>query len=593
MSVILTESGKATYLKKILADVNSQLGENRKKSAALFLDSAKGDMQALANTGVFLYLGGYQQEGIWCLAHAAAAKPADDNILNNLTGIMVNMGAAPRALPLARYLASKYPKNTTVMNNLGQAWYALDELMRAKRVFDTVMLYAVYHPEANVTRAAIAEGEGKQEEAAAYISKSLKGAYNPEVEDYARKKGMKIDYGNVLYKRRPFPGEYINPMDFRPPPQCTNVNFAAELEAEWEAWGVQVSTATQKIEAHIEAGSANYNKMMEAFASNKRIPGIPNGGYYNRAAHNYRIFLQEFGELQADAQLYFDHQYSSLEQSIDSSVEAAYAKLLAKYPRGEGQGANTEALCRERTAIKNTYLERMAALNDDFNDRFSEPLRRLCIELMYWSQFLPEPMELREMKYYSHALFALNPLQMRSKFEYPCDKPEKIRKNKDPFDIPEPYCPFSFKFKVTVVKLTGDCSKFEMEFNAPGNILLAYERDFTNRRTTLAMGVGFDIEVNGFAGKADQVGFIEDAIPQLINGSGSGVGGKVQAFVEFGPKGEMSDLGIRAEGSVEGAWSEKGDLKIGGKLGVNSGVQITGSEAAQPIVDYLNGNITN
>ena len=146
---------------------------------------------------------------------------------------------------------------------------------------------------------------------------------------------------------------------------------------------------------------------------------------------------------------------------------------------------------------------------------------------------------------------------------------------------------------MTVVKLTGDCSKFEMEFSVPGGVLIGYERDFINRKTTLALGVGIDVEVEGFAGKGDPVGFIEDAIPQLVNISGAGAGGKMQGFIEIGPSGEISDIGIRAEGSVEGAWTEKGDVKINGKMGVNSGVQITGSEAAQPIVDYLNGNISN
>ena len=593
MSLVLSESNKTAYLKKLYTDIQARMPAEKKKSMALLLDSAAGDMQALANTGVFLFLGGYQPEGLWCLAHAASVKPNDDNILNNLTGIMINMGAAPRALPLARYLASKYPRNTTVMNNLGQAWYALDELMRAKQVLDTVMLYAVYHPEANATRAAIAEREGKQEEAAAFINKSLKGAYNPGTDDYARKKGMKIDYPNVLNKKRPFPGEYINPLDFRPPPQCTNVRFAAELKSEWDAWSEQVQKATQKINAYTAASSANLARMTETFKPGARNPGIPYGAFYARASETYKSFLQEYGELQEEAVAYAGNQYLREEHSIDSAAESASKNQAAKYTDGEGSNIDEEAYCRELEANSNTYLERMAALNDDFNSRFSEPLRRLSIELMYWSQFLPEPMELREMKYYNHAQFAVAPLQMHSKFAYPCEKTEKEKKIKEPFDIPEPFCPFSFKFKVTVVKLTGDCSKFEMEFNVPGGVLIGYERDFINRKTTLALGVGLDVEVEKFAQKGDPTGFIEDAIPQLIEGSGAGAGAKVQAFIEFGPGGEMSDIGMRAEGSVEGAWTEKGDIKINGKIGVNSGVQITGSEAVQPVVDYLNGNISN
>ena len=77
-----------------------------------------------------------------------------------------------------------------------------------------------------------------------------------------------------------------------------------------------------------------------------------------------------------------------------------------------------------------------------------------------------------------------------------------------------------------------------------------------------------------------------DTNMSLASGNGK------QYIIYFSAGKGTSDLYI-AEGSIEGAWTEQGDLKINGKLGVNSGVQITGSQAAQPIVDYLNGNISN
>jgi len=593
MAVNITTTNRQAYLKKILSDIESRLSPEQKNTGKLVLDSAQGNMVMLANTGVFLYLKGLLNEGLWCLAYAAAAEPGNDNIVNNLTGIMINAGAVPRALPLARYLASKYPKNTTVMNNLGQAWYALDEMMKSKQVLDTVMLYAVYHPEANATRGAIAEREGKQEEAANFISKSLKGAYNPDVEEFAKKKGLKIDYSNVLYRKRPFPGEYINPLDFRPPPQCTNVDQAAALEAEWEAWNVQVKKASGKIGANLNASSANYTKMSTDLARNHNAPAVPFGSFFKKAALTYKVFLDEYTALSEEAVNYHQTNYKKEEASIDSAHEKAIVKLLEKYPVGEGQRTNWNSYCLALNAVNNHYLEQKAALNDNFNNRFSEPLRRLSIELMYWSQFLPEPMEMREMKYYGHAGFAVNPLQMHAIFEYPCEKPPKPNKSRDSLDIPEPYCPIAFKFKFTVVKLTGDCSKFEIEVNLAKALLIGIERDFLNRKTTLAFGAGADVEIEAFGQKGDNVGFVEDAIPQLIEFSGAGAGGKVQAFIEIDSKGEVSDIGIRSEASLEGAWTEKGDIKIGGKMGVNSGVQITGSDAVQPVVQYLNGNISN
>jgi hypothetical protein len=119
--------------------------------------------------------------------------------------------------------------------------------------------YNIYLNEPN--RAAIAERERKNGEAAEFIMKSLKGACNPAVEEFARKKGIKLDWGNIINRIRQINTDYINAEDFRPPPQCKDVLEASRLQAEWEAHNLAIKQVQNQISASLSASTKNYETM--------------------------------------------------------------------------------------------------------------------------------------------------------------------------------------------------------------------------------------------------------------------------------------------------------------------------------------------
>lgn len=595
LNISMTTANRQEILKKLLYDIQKQLSPAQLQETEKWLRSVNNNAIELADLGVMLYYKGMVAESFWCLAQAASFKPDNDYILNNLTGILNLGGAAPRSLPILRYLAKKYPTNSTVLNNLGQAWFAMGEWERSKSVLDSCLRISPNHPQANYTRAAIAEKESKNAEAAAYIQKSLKGAYNNETENLARKKSIKIDWANSINRNHPTDAAYISPLKFIPPPQCTNVLLAAETEGRWKAWAEAVGQVLNQINGGLAEASTNYEKALSAFEKNKQMaPAIPNGIMQQKAAILYKIYLDKYAVIMRDANEYLQIKYEKEKASFEADLEAAHERIQKKYAAmsGEGKGDFSGQQCSEINQASNLYLQKMAALNNNFNNRFSEPARMLQIELMYWSLLLPEPQHLREMKYYQHAMFAVQPLQMPSEIVYPCGVDENPVKSTHETDEVMPYCPISFKFKIKFVKVTGDCGKFELELEA-GGLVGGFERDFINKKSTIAFGVGASLDLeNKDAGGISQNVKVPGIIPEFVDISGGGVGVKLQGFVEIGPNGVISDGGIRMEGSIEGPLTDKGDIKIGGKMGVNSGVQVTTSQAVDDIAQNINELIT-
>jgi hypothetical protein len=508
-------------------------------------------------------------------------KPNADYILSNLTGIMNLADAELRALPILRLLKDRHPNNTTILNNLGQALYMIGELNLSEAVLDSCIRIAAYHPQANLTKAAIDEKKGKNGESADHIQKSLKGAYTENAHEFAKRKGIKLDYSNILNRYRPTSAEYINPRKYQPPPQCTNVFETAKLEAEWDEYRQALNEITAKINGGLNESSEKFGRQTKEQLKNPATTSIVSlGPLHSKAEKLYKIYLDQAVSLQEEATFYMEHKYKNDQQGFESAYSTSVKNIEAKYGKmsGEGKGSYAEARCAELNAAGNAYLKNMAELKTDYISRFAKPLQQLNIEMMYWSQFMPGPTGFREMLYYERAIFAVNALNIKSTFLDPCEVNTNEKADKYETELPEPFCPITFKFKIAVAKITGDCSKFEIEFEFEG-LVLNLERDFNKKTSTIAFGAGISAELNEET--------VSKEVLEFIDFGGAGVGVKAQGFIEIDANG-VSDFGLRGEGAIEGVFTDKGDLKINGKIGVNSGVDITASEGVQTIGKILN-----
>jgi len=107
------------------------------------------------------------------MSKACADNASDGDTLSNYAAMLSMGGASHRAIPLLEYLNKQYPDNTTIMNNLGQAWFYLGETTKADVHLEKVVKAFAYHPQANYTQCLIQQSKGNTPKAIEKMKNSL------------------------------------------------------------------------------------------------------------------------------------------------------------------------------------------------------------------------------------------------------------------------------------------------------------------------------------------------------------------------------------------------------------------------------------
>ena len=132
----------------------------------------------------------------YIMGKASQKDPNPDN-LNNYSAFLVMLGGEDLALPVLLKLNREFPKNSTIQNNIGQAWFGLGDLDMAGKYLDSAIMTFAWHPQANMTKAVIQKSKGDKAGAVASLKKSVKGGYSTTKEDMLRKLGYQLDGKDV------------------------------------------------------------------------------------------------------------------------------------------------------------------------------------------------------------------------------------------------------------------------------------------------------------------------------------------------------------------------------------------------------------
>src|SRR5690349_16660339 len=147
--------------------------------------------------------------------------------------------------------------------------------------------------------------------------------------------------------------------------------------------------------------------------------------------------------------------------------------------------------CELFDALANKYLPKYAAAQRDFIGRTLAAQRGYADEFIYWSQFINMIGQGRSMVYSKVIGYFdfLKDLSQQTKFIEPACSPQTSPgQNPTIAETIEVNCPFKLNFKFGVGKIALSCDKFEIEVSA--GVIAGYEKDFTTKESTLAIGIG-------------------------------------------------------------------------------------------------------
>lgn len=129
-----------------------------------------------------LWMLGKTQIALYVLGKVCAADASQTDNLSNYAAMMSMLGAQHLALPVLQNLNNRFPKNSTLLNNIGQAWFGLGDIPNAEKYIDSAIRIYAYHTQANFTKSLIEESKGNKTAAIAAMKKSMLKAYSPQKE---------------------------------------------------------------------------------------------------------------------------------------------------------------------------------------------------------------------------------------------------------------------------------------------------------------------------------------------------------------------------------------------------------------------------
>ena len=583
----LTAATLPGYLQRVQSAVQGKIKpeivkELEKDIAAATNATAQGQLAAAA-TGFWML--GNPEAALHLMGSVLIRGALSPDNLNNYGAFLTMAGAPGPALPILDLLNRQYPSNSTVLNNIGQAWLALGDLEKAERAFDGAVRVFSAHSQANLGKATIAESKGNKPAAVEALKTSIKQAYSAEKESRLRENGYRVKHSDITFNP-PKKDDGLGLGRFVQPAWPVNVGESQALEPEWRE---AVQQAQEEMNRHkrwiAEAQKdaiAEAQQMQVALVNaalsgrNVRVSGV----FHDKAKLKLEYVVSE--GTRREKQLYAELQKAMIQSTTwKSQLEKDLEALSTKFGLKFGEGMSREVprtYCNEQTRLKNKFLK-------DANELVESQIKPLLIfqrtyyddQLTLLSYMLSEKsfnlakLEFK-MKWLDNILGALQvsgTVQFQEPGEF-CKEEAKKPKKAKLADFDDVACTFTSTFSVPMI----------------GTIVNKCGRMTTNLDVSVG-GVGIK---GSLKQKLDQGTFTGTVQIGATVGEGKVGKGPVEAgaevkaggFVEF-DEGGITDIGVEAgvEVKVEVSAGEGiSDGKSAGataRVGWNSGATAGGT----------------
>ena len=216
---ILTDAELLLFIKKIQVEVDGLIPPAEKVEALKIYNETKEEYNSnavVANAASGCWMLGNWEKALFIIGKACIDDMNDADNLNNYAAFLINAGAEQAAIPILENLNLKYPNNSTILNNIGQAWFGLGEIEKAKKYFNNVIELYPNHSMANLTMSKIflVGPYPDTPRAINCLKASLKENYDSEKEAELEKLGYRITFADMAELRYPMKSDPIGILDF-------------------------------------------------------------------------------------------------------------------------------------------------------------------------------------------------------------------------------------------------------------------------------------------------------------------------------------------------------------------------------------------
>lgn len=482
--VPLTAATMPAFLSSAHSKVVNVLQPQSRSGGEEIYQSVKSQYQSAAATGnaaAGLWMMGKTELALYVMGKACVDDPSNPDNLNNYASMMSMSGAEQLAIPILNLLNQRFPRNSTILNNIGQAWFGLGELAKAEKYLDSVIRIYAYHPQANHTKSFIEESKGNTKSAVDHAKRSIRNAYSHEKENRINKLKYKLESADIKWNFR-MPKDALGLEKFKWPEYPKNVVESEVLEKEWDAFRAscnnEIATLKNK-EKRLEKEAVEFHqqhtkKLMSAARQGIIVNPVPHLAPKAIIKLKYLVDDKD-GHLsfnfqkkaEAVAQALIDG--AGFEQKLSAELERLEKEYEDKF--GEGKPNPFEAACADDTKAKNAYLNAANTLLQQAYADYLAFMRRKINDEVYYYQYTmwPADFELAKVHAQMQWLTIVKDQQVRFRNKSPwC--PEKTKEDSvvKPFRLQafdDVHCMYHSSLSTPVGTIRTDCSRITSQLD--------------------------------------------------------------------------------------------------------------------------------
>jgi Tfp pilus assembly protein PilF len=612
---VLPDAEFSVLLKRIQAATSVKISAPSKKIADQLFQALKkqnGGTAELAAMASGLWMKGYAELGLELMGRAVAEDVKDADNLNNYAAFLSTMGGEQLALPILQKLNSRYPDNSTILNNIGQAWFGLGDINTSKKYLDSAIHFFGMHSQANYTKAVIEESKGNKQGAIDAMKISLQNGYSPAKAKRLEKLQGGVNNGDIGWNfPKPSDALGLEKLRTQRPEFYFSVADALNLHPKWVAFWTACLEKSQAIKEEANKRMATVqNEMMNAIKTN----GASNSKIYANAVNNfiarkaremlYAVDREEAGftqRIEARAKKMcesFPARRSELSAKLTAISEKnmkAYYKQQeddgSKFDKFEGDNSHPEKLlreaqdkiCQESKPLVNEYYLYCNRILSDLSNEWVNKELYYTNEIVYYNKYanlVDNEYQVAKLMAISHFLSVIGDNKYTQPVDFfddgfwasglTCKDKDKGPQSMKLADYDELHCDNHITLYVPKVGVSHwDCNietdtlNFGVEgFGLDGN----YKENLANGKKSWHVELGYSESVGS-----------KTAGPVKAGGSVSG-----GAFVE-GDETGTTDVGVIVKGTVKvgSTVSVPGvttgtSIGIEGRVGFNSGPSLSG-----------------
>ncbi|MDF2382739.1 hypothetical protein JMG10_14755 [Nostoc ellipsosporum NOK] len=592
----VTDARMLTYIASIQKKMMDKMdAATLKKGNAIYAEiqkTAKSKVQA-GNMATSFWLNGDPAVSLFLLGRVCSEDASNTDNLSNYASMLIMNGGQHLAIPILENLNAKFRRNTSILNNLGQAWFGLGEISKAEKYLDSVTAIYPYHPQANLTKSLIEENKGNKTKAIECLKKSIRHAYTPEKEERLNKLGYKLTRKDVSIPFKPS-ADPLGLEKTRRPDYPTSIAQIDALHPQWKQFNSDIDKRIQQLQKEMQEVTAAYGKSAQAMAAKF----MSSGGTLETP------FMRKASLQLEERKAYYQQRFKKLNDLfLDLKTDLDAIKKSKKI-------AAPEAPCSVHRDAINDMLKAYNERKKLFDDEALKIFRHYCNDMVFWSQYTSidnNAFQLIKLEFELTWLQKNREYQPAFMNEYAgaykdCVEKENGKAGKLS-DFDDIACHYKSSINLGIIKQEISCSRTTTTYDAKLISFTSREMGSEYVGGTLKYspkvsigGKAGPISVEAFAGtdyvyELDKDNSIVDWHAVTSVGVSAGVGGSAgpvkaegsvsgSVEIEFGPK-SVSDVNFVTRGEVSaGAMGQQVEIGVEDRVSLISGhgsVKGTGS----------------